>query len=321
MMSNTKPIILVVDDDNNFAAMVCAFFSHYGYSVVLARGYNEAVEVIRQNPGRIVAFIDLHMPGEKDGYDLLALINRQMRHRVLAYALTGDPDQEARRRALKTGAIHAFKKGEFGDLDWDDILIHAENDVATRLTEDATRDDRTGLLLLTVFDQIVEAELRSSRSEMGGPEDKKKRAYHHPNVFALATLDMDHFKEVNDTHGHETGHKALRAVAGLIQEQIRLSDHSCRSGGDEFSIFFLAADKATADGICKKLQERVAKAVVLDHEGRRVDLSISFGVADIREAQINEDVKISLDDLKERSDKTLRDAKVAQLGGLTKRAD
>ena len=76
--------------------------------------------------------------------------------------------------------------------------------------------------------------------------------------FSIITLDIDHFKRVNDTHGHDVGDKVIQALAGLMKTHARKGDALCRSGGEEFMIFLPGIDLTIANDIAERLRLQVA---------------------------------------------------------------
>jgi len=104
----------------------------------------------------------------------------------------------------------------------------------------------------------------------------------HGSRFAVGFLDLDHFKDINDTHGHEAGDALLQIVARRLQAALRASDTVCRLAGDEFVLLFSEIE-ATEDlgAIAHKLLERVAQPCRLGptHDAPLVDVGASMGVA------------------------------------------
>ena len=113
---------------------------------------------------------------------------------------------------------------------------------------------------------------------------------------ALLMIDLDHFKQVNDTYGHRVGDDALKAVAAAIQERLRSTDIVARLGGDEFAVLLPHVSAATANTVAKDLRRRIA-AVTMHVSGTRVRLSASIGVAHLdRHASDKESVLSRADD-------------------------
>jgi diguanylate cyclase (GGDEF)-like protein len=96
--------------------------------------------------------------------------------------------------------------------------------------------------------------------------------------FAVIMLDLDHFKRVNDTYGHDAGDRVLTAAAELLKTQIRASDIACRYGGEEFALVLpdagLAAAQTRAENIRAALKE-----LRPEHRGNVLRVTASLGVA------------------------------------------
>jgi diguanylate cyclase (GGDEF)-like protein len=96
-----------------------------------------------------------------------------------------------------------------------------------------------------------------------------------PGVLLL--LDLDHFKHVNDLHGHAAGDRVLRAVATALQKSAPAGACSARTGGDEFAMLFPAADDSEAEQVARAIQQYLAEPVLVD--GAQVQASASIGLA------------------------------------------
>ncbi|HJW26580.1 MAG TPA: diguanylate cyclase [Rhodocyclaceae bacterium] len=132
------------------------------------------------------------------------------------------------------------------------------------LKEQAIRDGLTGLYNRRYLDETLERELARAQRD------------HLPLCMVL--LDIDHFKQLNDTYGHQSGDDALRAVAEALHHHVRAEDIACRYGGEEFLILMphinlpVAAERAEG-------WRRVIEALRLDSDGREIRLTASLGVA------------------------------------------
>ncbi len=101
---------------------------------------------------------------------------------------------------------------------------------------------------------------------------------------SLIYFDVNHFKQINDTHGHAAGDAALRRIAEVLQEQVRESDVVGRLGGDEFGVVLAQADGEAAQEKAAALAQAIADSPV-DYEGRHIPLSVSYGVANFEPGQ------------------------------------
>jgi len=104
----------------------------------------------------------------------------------------------------------------------------------------------------------------------------------HAGVFAVGFLDLDHFKDINDTHGHEAGDLLLKEVARRLQTSLRAADTVCRLGGDEFVMLFSAVDaRAELQTLAAKLMAAIAVPCKLGEgaDAPVVEVSGSLGLA------------------------------------------
>jgi diguanylate cyclase (GGDEF)-like protein len=92
-------------------------------------------------------------------------------------------------------------------------------------------------------------------------------------------IDIDHFKQVNDTHGHHAGDEVLREVAARIKAELRISDALGRFGGEEFVVLLIDADLGSASVVAQRIRAGVANAPFALPDGEALSISVSIGVA------------------------------------------
>jgi diguanylate cyclase (GGDEF)-like protein len=130
-------------------------------------------------------------------------------------------------------------------------------------------DAKTGLLNAATWESEAVAEI--------------SRAMRTRSPLSVALIDIDHFKAVNDTHGHLVGDKVLRALSDAFREQLRDYDLAGRFGGEEFVVLLPQTDEADAFSIAERLRAHVAGMAVPADDGARpgtlVSLTVSVGVA------------------------------------------
>ena len=112
----------------------------------------------------------------------------------------------------------------------------------------------------------------------------------NPNtMLGVIIFDIDHFKRINDTYGHNTGDEVLKAAAGTIMDTVRDSDIPVRMGGEEFAVFITGKDAATSDQIAERVRFRV-EALTFSHPMEKEQLTISAGVTFRNPGQTLEDL-------------------------------
>jgi diguanylate cyclase (GGDEF)-like protein len=118
-------------------------------------------------------------------------------------------------------------------------------------------------------------------------ESEYRRALRYRRNFALLMVDVDCFKQVNDTYGHPCGDKVLQTIARLFKGCVRTTDIVARYGGDEIGIILLETNKETALKVSEKLR-RVVEKHPFEWEGKTFQVTVSIGVASVLEKGIED---------------------------------
>jgi diguanylate cyclase (GGDEF)-like protein len=160
-------------------------------------------------------------------------------------------------------------------------------------TERSARTDAlTGLANRRVFQETLDAEIRRSRR------------YRWPVTVLL--LDLDHFKGVNDTHGHILGDLVLERVGGIVRHAVRDADTACRYGGEEFGVVLPETAREGGYAVAERIRRRVEQAFKdRPVDGRDIAMTISAGLAAFP------DDGLHVDELAARADEALYGAKHA----------
>jgi diguanylate cyclase (GGDEF)-like protein len=125
--------------------------------------------------------------------------------------------------------------------------------------------------------------------------DEIPRARRHGRDLSLLMLDIDHFKSINDTHGHLTGDSVLRGLAAILQKRLRPNDKLGRYGGEEFCAILPETNLASAVRIAEELRALVA-AHCFAADGRELRVTISIGAAELTEGAHSDMLYKSADD-------------------------
>ncbi|WP_252271898.1 GGDEF domain-containing protein [Pseudomonas subflava] len=106
-----------------------------------------------------------------------------------------------------------------------------------------------------------------------------KEAGRSQSPLVVALMDIDHFKQVNDRHGHEAGDRALSHVCDLLYQRLRGTDNLGRLGGEEFGLLLRSTDAEAALPLLESLRQLISEQP-LDYAGQRIELSATFGLAE-----------------------------------------
>jgi diguanylate cyclase (GGDEF)-like protein len=142
------------------------------------------------------------------------------------------------------------------------------------LRSQSTKDPLTGLYNRRYLQEMLEREIR--------------RAIRSEQALGALMLDLDHFKNFNDTYGHEAGDAVLRETAAFLVRSIRAEDFVCRYGGEEFVVILPTADIRAAAARAERIRSKLRDVVVM-HDGRSLGLiTVSIGVAALPNHGTNE---------------------------------
>lgn len=255
--------VLVVDDDPDKAHLLEFALQMAGYDVRVAfDGEQGWAAVESYQPDLVIA--DVMMP-IVDGYELARRIRENPKTKFIPVILqtAGRHNAEDLRRGSEAGAL-----GYFTDpTDMDLMLARARTllDFKSYLDsceEAAFTDHLTGLANRRRFERQLDREVA--------------RTVRYGRPFCLLMLDIDQFKLVNDTHGHEAGDESLTRVGRILQEGTRGIDLAARIGGEEFGIILTETDLAGGVEVAERLRLAISSAEI--PVVRRI--TGSFGVAE-----------------------------------------
>lgn len=142
------------------------------------------------------------------------------------------------------------------------ILYYAQHYIHDKLAFQASHDALTKLLNRNVYDELVETEI--ARSER------------YKYKMSLILFDIDHFKRVNDSFGHDVGDKVLIELSQLVKKVIRKSDSLCRTGGEEFAIIAPETNEEQALFVAEKLRVAISN----NRFSMVKQITVSFGLAE-----------------------------------------
>lgn len=220
-----------------------------------------------------VVLCDVEMPG-LDGERLLQVKESRAEVRdVPILFLSATTDLERRVRLIDCGACDSIAK-PFHPLE---LVARLRLHLKLKLLQDELRDKNEQLSQLSTTDALTGLRNRRYVDEILNIEVLRARRYRTPLTVLMA--DIDHFKQVNDAHGHQTGDEVLRGVADVLRRSLRATDVGGRYGGEEFIVVMAHNDPEGARRLAERWRAAVENAVFGAPGGTPVEVTISVGVA------------------------------------------
>ena len=261
------PRILVVEDDEYHAAFARTVLESAGYQVSVCGSP-------RQFTGHMATFqpelllMDVNLP-EVSGYDLARLVRQHEQHAALPIIfLTSEAEMESRIRAAKAGGDEHLTKPVHPALLASAVAARLER--SRFLKSLLHRDGLTRLLTHASFMEQVQQVI-----------DRRQRGSTTPA--SLVLLDVDHFKKINDTYGHQAGDRVLATLAASLRQHLRRTDIIGRYGGEEFAVLL---DQLRAEDAQRLITRLLGEFAGLDHaagEEEHFRVTFSAGVAPFAE--------------------------------------
>jgi len=259
--------ILLIDDDRMQFRLVQAHFRNFrgdGYELDWAATYEDGLEKLLH--GTHAACLLDYQLGERNG---LELIREAVAHgcRTPIVFLTAETAERVDIEAMNAGALDYLVKGEITPRMIERSLRYALKlgETLEALRRMATRDQLTGLLNRREFERIL------------NEEDERVRRFGHS--LALVMVDIDHFKRVNDTHGHSAGDVVLREVARRVADEVRTVDRAVRFGGEELVLILVQTDRAGALDVARRVCAAVEREPILVSDTVALNVTVSAGAA------------------------------------------
>jgi diguanylate cyclase len=140
--------------------------------------------------------------------------------------------------------------------------------------------------------------LTGLRTRQGLQDDFNREVNRFKNAgtpFVVAMVDIDHFKNINDNHGHETGDRVLVSVVNAILRHIRTYDDAYRMGGEEFMVLLKGLDAGTAAPVLERLRAAVQRLEIKGPDGSQLPVTASFGYTGFADGQSLDQIIASAD--------------------------
>lgn len=265
LKKNKEHKILVVDDSMVFRKQMQSMLENMFFKVITVAHGEEALGILNSVSDISLVLTDYHMP-VMDGLELTTEIRKKYtKNDLTIITISGDNDDDTTAMFLKSGANDyikkPFSKEEFS-CRINNSIEALENIYA--ITNHANRDFLTGLYnrryffnnMLPYFEKAI--------------ADSEK--------FTIAVIDIDYFKKINDTYGHEIGDRVINNLADILRTNISQDDMVARFGGEEFCIVLKNITPEQALSRFEKIREKVKNTIISLENEEKIKFTVSIGV-------------------------------------------
>ena len=274
---NRKHKILVVDDSMVIRMQIKIMLENLFFEVITVAHGEEALAMLQNHIDISLVLTDYNMP-VMDGLELTSEIRKTYSKDDLSIiALSGNEDEETSALFLKKGANDYIKK----PFSKEEFSCRINNSVEALenlhlVTNHANRDFLTGLYNRRYFF----AHMNDYIDEICQSSEK----------FAVAMVDIDFFKQINDTHGHDIGDKVIIHLSEILTSTTNHRDIVSRFGGEEFCVVLKNVNRFSAHDIFERLREEVERTRVCLDNSQDINFSVSIGATMSSEESLEESI-------------------------------
>jgi len=272
--------VLVVDDIQLNRKLQKTYLESVGYQVILAQDGVEALQRIEQECPDLI-LLDIMMP-KMNGFQVCRRVKSSENTRFIPIIMvTALNEIEDKVKGIEAGADDFISK-PFNKLE---LLArvksllrikHLHDELELKIQELEIAQGK--LLQLAITDGLTE--LYNYRYFKDQLNQEITRAKRHNTTVSIAMIDIDYFKNYNDTHGHPAGDLVLKKIAELLRNNIRKIDVAARYGGEEFALILVETDKQAAAFVANKIKTLIERQKFNFEETQpNGKLTISMGVA------------------------------------------
>ena len=266
--------ILVIDNRPAMAERIATALAGR-HEVRLAEGAQDAAEAFSGGEGPELIIVNLDMEGV-DGLRICSQLKSMEQTRQTPVLIIVDPgDHQRLLRGLDIGVNDYLIR----PLDRQELLARVSTQIRRhRYTEQLRTSLRTSMEM-AITDPLTG--LYNRRYLESHLSHLITHAVNRGKLLSVLTLDVDFFKAVNDTHGHDAGDRVLQELAARLRAAVRSSDLACRTGGEEFVVVLAEADLPTAETVGERVRRMVAAKPFLAAPGCSLTITISLGAASL----------------------------------------
>lgn len=283
-ISVTNGKVALIDEESTRAERLKERLAHEHQVTIFARQDNIVERVAQGEFELVIVPLALKMV---DPLRLCSQIRTLERTRQTPILIVANPqDKDRTLRALELGV------NDFIELPSDPSEFAARAKVQIRRSRytEALRENVNTTMALAITDELTG--LYNRRYLERHTQSVLERASEEQRPVSMLILDIDHFKRVNDTFGHDAGDEVLREFSSRLRTNVRGVDLACRFGGEEFVVVMPSTDLETAENIAERIRLAVAMTPFQLPDGQQIHCTVSVGVS--RQEGINDNAQAML---------------------------
>lgn len=277
LKKNQNHKILVIDDSLVFRKQMQSMLENMFFKVISVAHGEEALGMLESTPDISLVLTDYHMP-VMNGLELTGEIRKKyMKNELAVIVMSGDNDDETTALFLKNGANDYIKK----PFSKEEFSCRINNSIEAleniqEITHNAERDFLTGLYNRRYFFTNASKYF----------EDAKENSEH----FAIAMIDIDNFKKINDTYGHDAGDRAIVHLSDILRTNVSNEDIVARFAAEEFGILLKDVSSQKAIEIFERIRQNVQTSKTKGNNNEEINYTISIGLVTTNDENLDSSV-------------------------------
>ena len=260
--------ILIVDDSKTAMLINLKLIKKcYPFTeIITARDGVEALQKLEENKKIKLILTDYEMPN-MNGMDLIKNIRKKHDlDKIIIIAISSVSEKHVSSTLLKIGANDFLHK----PFEEEELMCRIDNNIKTSILIDEIREMAFKDALTSLYNRryFFEVALKMFLTSL---RDKKE--------ISILMCDIDHFKKINDTYGHQTGDLIIQKTANILQNSIRKNDLVARYGGEEFVILLYDCPIKFSLLVAEKIRKTIENTIIIDDENNKINYTISIGIS------------------------------------------
>lgn len=264
--------ILIIDDAKENIVVLSRLLKSHG-NIRFAQNGEEGLRSAMQNAPDLI-LLDISMPG-LDGFEVLTHLKQSPSTAdIPVIFITGIPDSDTEEKGLTLGAVDYITKPFASAV----VKARVRHQLKLQRLTRALKEANARLTLLAMTDPLTGAHNRRYFIEMLKNELVRAQRYHHPTC--LMVIDIDRFKDINDSFGHDIGDQVIKEVVKVSSGVLRKNDVFSRFGGEEFTILLPETTLEEAAAIAERLCTNIANTRIITPQNQ-IAFTVSGGVMQV----------------------------------------